>query len=667
MKLINIFLMFLIAGAVYLSAADWSQTSGPKKDGDYVPVYSIRKISNTTFVASTDGGGIYKTTNSGSTWTNVLNVSGLIYKIEKNANGHLFASSDQYGIYRSTNNGDTWNNVYDPGSLAFEISFDDNGNTYIGTEAFGVFKSADNGSNWELLWETELVPTSIFYKDDILYVGTISDGLYFSDDDGQTFNSLEFEGEVVWDITEEDNTMYFCNEPTGIYSSTDGVNFESYAFPAASVTKYFVSSINSTEYLLVDNKIYRKTVGSNTWESFNNGIPNDMYVYDIEEDSEGYLLAATAGDGIYKTNVSNLDPEILTISDVNAAYCAGEFFTISYTVQGGFGANNSFKIQLSDKNGSFTNPTIIGSTQSQFSGSMDVIIPYNTIQGTNYQIRVVSTDPVVIGPNTELFTINELNTALLSPSNELDNVDLKPTFTWVANECALSYSLQISTFDDFSDVEYQIDELSTNSYTMEVNLEKGITYYWRIIVYSNLGNEIYTDAYEFTTLSTVTQIITLKQGWNLISSYITNDNMDIENYLSSITDDILIVKNPSGDAYIPQYNIDNIGDWNNTHAYQIYMESAQTLELTGDAVVPENTVINLKVGWNKIAYTRKSNLIATTAFEQLTDDNNLLIAKNLDGKAYIPSFGINNLGDLIPGVGYIIYVTNADSFSFPAN
>lgn len=666
MKFLKIFIIFVFA-ATSIFAADWAQTSGPKKDGNFLITNTIQKISNTTFVAGTDGGGIFRTTNSGSTWTNVLNMAGRVWTIEIKSDGHLFAGTEDNGIYRSTNNGVSWTQLFNPGSMIFDISFDATGSVYICTEIDGVYKSTNNGSTWSLFWATELIPSTLISIDDIIYVGTIADGLYFSEDDGENFNSLEFSGDAVWDISYFGNTMYVCNELSGIYKSTDGLTFDSYAFPASSVTRYFKSSINSTEYLLVDGEIYRKTSGSSSWEAFNDGIPNLINVYDIEEDSEGYLMAATTGNGVYKTLVSNLEPEILTISNVNSQYCAGEFFNMSYTIQGGFGSNNNFQFQLSDENGNFTNPTTIGSTQSQLSGSMDVIIPYNTTQGANYQIRIVATNPAMIGPNTNLFIVNELKTDLTSPVHQVIDVPLKPTFTWVANDCALSYTLQISSFADFSTIEYQIYDLNTTSYTMIVNLEKGTKYFWRLVLLSNLGDELYTDAFEFTTLSTATQEMNLKTGWNLISSYITTDNMNIVNYLSTITNSLLIAKNPSGIVYIPQYNINNIGDWNNAHGYQVYMTSAAKLELTGEAIVPENFVINLNAGWNKVAYVRNSNLSAPSAFAQLTDNNNLLIAKNLDGSVYIPSYNINTLGELIPGQAYTIYVINADSFSYPAN
>lgn len=665
MKFLNILIIlaFIVSN---LNATQWTQTSGPKKSGNYITANTIQKITDNTFVVGTDGGGIYKTTNSGISWTNVLNISSMVWTIYKNPNGDLFAGSDLNGVYRSTNNGDSWTQIFNPGSLVFDFNTDASSNLYACNEIDGVYKSTDNGNTWELFWQTDLVPVSIVIIGGDFYVGTIADGLYYSDDGGQTFNNLAFPGDIVWDLVESQGSIFACNEMSGINKSTDGTNFTSYAFSNSSVSKYFVTSTN-VEYLIVDvTDIYRYNTSESQWQSFKDGLDLNG-VSDLDEDADGYLLTTAFGAGVYKTTSSIFSPEILTLGTVSTEYCAGNFFTIDYTVKGGFETNNNFHIQLSDASGDFSNPINIGSTQSQVSGSMDVVIPFDSPYGTNYKIRIISTHPELIGPYSAEFKVNELNTNLVSPAFQASDVAQKPTFSWDANDCTLSYSLEISKSSDFSQVDYRFDGLSNISYTMTENLEKGTTYYWRLILYSTLGDEMYTQAFSFTTLSTVTQQIVLNLGWNMISSYISIDNMNIANYLNSIKSQILIVKNPEGKVYIPDYNINDIGDWNNAHGYQVYMKSAQTLELTGEAILPENTVLTLKAGWNRIAYLRNSNLTAPTAFAQLNDDNNLLIAKNLAGQAYIPSFGINNLGDLIPGVAYIIYVNRADSFYYPAN
>jgi hypothetical protein len=68
-----------------------------------------------------------------------------------------------------------------------------------------------------------------------------------------------------------------------------------------------------------------------------------------------------------------------------------------------------------------------------------------------------------------------------------------------------------------------------------------------------------------------------------------------------------------------------------------------------------------------ISYLRNAELNATTALATLTDRNTLLIAKDNNGKIYVPSFNINTIGNLLPGQGYQMYISGTDTLIYPAN
>ncbi len=80
--------------------------------------------------------------------------------------------------------------------------------------------------------------------------------------------------------------------------------------------------------------------------------------------------------------------------------CAGSTITVPYTKYGSFNGpgflnpGNKFRAQLSDANGSFANPIVIGTVTSNVSGSITATIPAALLPGSHYRIRVVSTDPV---------------------------------------------------------------------------------------------------------------------------------------------------------------------------------------------------------------------------------------------------------------------------------
>lgn len=163
------------------------------------------------------------------------------------------------------------------------------------------------------------------------------------------------------------------------------------------------------------------------------------------------------------------------------------------------------------------------------------------------------------------------------------------------------------------------------------------------------------------------QIISLNSGWNIISSFMVSSNPSMESIWNDIVNQVVLVKNSGGFTFIPAYGINQIGNWNVESGYQVYMSSNQSLEISGTAVVPENTDITLPQGWSIVSYLRNSPLSVVTSFETLTDDEALVLAKNSGGFTYIPQYGINQIGNLIPGQGYQIYLSKSSTLTYPAN
>jgi hypothetical protein len=162
------------------------------------------------------------------------------------------------------------------------------------------------------------------------------------------------------------------------------------------------------------------------------------------------------------------------------------------------------------------------------------------------------------------------------------------------------------------------------------------------------------------------QEINLSTGWNMISSFVETGNPLMDSVWQSIRDSVVIVKNNNGEVFIPSYYINNIGDWNVTQGYQVYMQQNKTLVLWGNILEPEFTTVNLTSGWNMISYLRDSELDCETAFAGLAEGN-LVIVKDNYGNVYIPSYGINTIGYLLPGQGYQVYVLNNDIIIYPGN
>lgn len=106
-------------------------------------------------------------------------------------------------------------------------------------------------------------------------------------------------------------------------------------------------------------------------------------------------------------NGGSVTPTITTTFNADASYCPGAQINVPFTSTGTFTAGNNYKVQLSDANGSFANPTDIGTLSSTGnSGTVNATIPAGAANGTGYKVRVVSTNPTVNGtPNANAFAI----------------------------------------------------------------------------------------------------------------------------------------------------------------------------------------------------------------------------------------------------------------------
>jgi hypothetical protein len=113
-------------------------------------------------------------------------------------------------------------------------------------------------------------------------------------------------------------------------------------------------------------------------------------VYVRAQDEQGVWSMISSGN--FKINPpSDL---IIKIGDISATVCVGSKFAVPYSVNGPFGSNNIFTVQLSDYNGSFTNPTNIGTLTKNTGDTIQATIPAGISASNNYKIRVIASSPL---------------------------------------------------------------------------------------------------------------------------------------------------------------------------------------------------------------------------------------------------------------------------------
>ncbi|MEO6948242.1 MAG: hypothetical protein ABI123_01325, partial [Ginsengibacter sp.] len=84
---------------------------------------------------------------------------------------------------------------------------------------------------------------------------------------------------------------------------------------------------------------------------------------------------------------------IVTITPFDSLACLSAQFKVHFTLDTNAIQGNIFRVQLSDKNGSFTTGTQILNSKTTFqSDSILVTVPYNLIVGSQYRIRIIGTE-----------------------------------------------------------------------------------------------------------------------------------------------------------------------------------------------------------------------------------------------------------------------------------
>jgi endonuclease I len=157
-----------------------------------------------------------------------------------------------------------------------------------------------------------------------------------------------------------------------------------------------------------------------------------------------------------------------------------------------------------------------------------------------------------------------------------------------------------------------------------------------------------------TSLFPNQQTILITDGWSVISTYITSENPGIDQILSPLTDNLIIAKDYLGNAYLPQWGFNGIGDIQIGHGYYLKTNTVATLTLYGDYIQPDDNPINLVEGWSVVGYLRTEPIALDTIFESLVEFGFIIIIKDYIGAAYLPEWGYNGIGDMNPGQGYQI-------------
>ena len=255
------------------------------------------------------GNGIYKSTDGGLTWTNTgLNSVGTITKIiidPSNSNviyagttGNPFISDNNRGVYKSTDAGATWTNIL-----------------FLGLNA-GIGDLIINPTNSSILYATGRRRI----RSDVQSIITGPEArIYKSSNGGLTWDTLTNglptgdQSRIGLCISANNPNLIYANyvdttlDFGGLYKSTNGGNSWSLVCPAGSVSMggfgwYFgeirIDPNNDNTLYLLSVSLYKSTNGGSSFTAIGNSLHADKH--DLKFMNSNTLLIATDG-GFYKS------------------------------------------------------------------------------------------------------------------------------------------------------------------------------------------------------------------------------------------------------------------------------------------------------------------------------------------------------------------------------
>lgn len=157
------------------------------------------------------------------------------------------------------------------------------------------------------------------------------------------------------------------------------------------------------------------------------------------------------------------------------------------------------------------------------------------------------------------------------------------------------------------------------------------------------------------------QEILLFEGWNSMSGYVSPVDSLLQNLLSPIIQNLVIIRNNDG-VFWPEENTNTLNYWHKGAGFYVKLMSDEIFVFRGMGQVDKSH--HLESGWGFLPVLTPCTVPLTEISSQLGGNLNLI--KEITGnRVYWPAVGITTLTSLEPGRAYIIHLNNPAEIHFP--
>jgi PKD repeat protein/photosystem II stability/assembly factor-like uncharacterized protein len=304
----------------------------------------------------TDDSGVYKSNDSGQTWSKILTTSNECRAIRLHPNNHnvIYASAMDEGLQVSTDGGNSWSSYnMDLDTLVLTSCALGGEKIYVGTQGYGVYSGDVNLNDWSVTWQpnrsNKPIPEVYSLQVEVdpgnsnrIFVGSNPGGLYRSDDGGVTFYDKNFltpsvvvddplrQGYYTFSLNPSDtNEVWLGTWGKGVYKSYDGMDFDINAHGAdvQMYGKYIYQIIIDpnpphTVFVACEDGVFKSSDGGASWSDFSTGLDTTQ-IRTLALTKNGRLLCGTLGYELFYYNTANNRWE-----QMNAFHNFGTFWPI---------------------------------------------------------------------------------------------------------------------------------------------------------------------------------------------------------------------------------------------------------------------------------------------------------------------------------------------------
>ncbi|MCP4220571.1 MAG: hypothetical protein GY765_38445, partial [bacterium] len=265
--------------------------------------WAFRKVlmhpSNSAILIAVSNAGIYKSTNSGTNWSQIIVGNFRDIEVNESTPTVWYAARHGYGVYKSTDTGDSWGQlstglpISAPGRVEVEVAQSMPTTVYAlyaasGGGYYGLYRSTDSGANWGLQSST---PNLLGWYDGTGGDATGGQGSY----------------DLTLAVNPSDATEVYVGGVNIWRSTNSGVNWSVNSFWYYWYTNYAHADHHylefkhgsSTELISGnDGGVFRTTDDGATWSDFSNNLAiHQIYRLGVSALDSGTILIGNQDNG----------------------------------------------------------------------------------------------------------------------------------------------------------------------------------------------------------------------------------------------------------------------------------------------------------------------------------------------------------------------------------